>query len=65
MASDMEGAGSLHLHIMTIGGVRATVARTAQLESELKFPASPAIAMAETQIKAIAALIDESCIAPV
>jgi hypothetical protein len=52
MASDIDGAGSLHRHITTRGGARATAARIAQLDSEVKFPAKPAMAIAETQIRA-------------
>ena len=61
MLSDMVWRGAFHRHIMTIGGTRATPARTAQLDSVFTFPETPAINTAEIQTVAITALSDTSC----
>ena len=61
MLSDIVWRGAFHRHIMKIGGKTATPARTAQLESEFRFPARPAINTAETQTVARTALSDMSC----
>lgn len=46
---------------MTIGGQTANPARIAQLDSEFRFPARPAINTAETQTAANTVLSDMSC----
>jgi len=61
MLSDIVWAGAFHHHIMTIVGQTATPARTAQLVSEFRFPATPAINTAETQTVARTALSHTSC----
>jgi len=58
MLSDIVCGGVFHCHIMTPGGTRATAARTAQLDGELKFPRMPAIHTPTTQTAARTVLID-------
>ena len=52
MLSDILWRGAFHRQYMTIGGRAATPARTAQPDSEFRFPARPAINTAETQMVA-------------
>ena len=61
MLPDRLWRGAFHRHIMTIGGRTATPARTAQLDSEFRFPARPAINTAEIQTVARTASSDTSC----
>jgi len=62
MLSDIVWPGAFHRHIMTIGGRTATVARTAQLDSEFRLPVRPVINTAETQTVASTDLSDTRCI---
>ena len=49
MLSEIVWRGAFHRHIITIGGMTATPARTVQLVTEFRFPAMPAINAADTQ----------------
>ena len=58
MLSDSVGTGSFHHVIKIIGGTIATTTRTAQPESECRFPAIPATQITETQAIASTVLIE-------
>ena len=61
MLSDIVWAGACQRHIVTIGGRTATTARMAQLDSEFRCRAKPAINTAKIQTAARLALSDTSC----
>ena len=61
MLSDMLGTGSFHNRSMTMGGSRATQARTVQLNRDVTWPATPTTHMARIQTAAHAIFLYLSC----
>ena len=61
MLSDMLGTGSFHNRSMTMGGSRATQARTVELNRDVTWPATPTTHMARIQTAAYAVFLYLNC----